>query len=80
MSNLVHGLASGTPKFYIALYHKINHRLVNLGNNCDLKSGLCHAGLKLKSNLGKNSPRNYTVLHYFKLREKFGYKGLIGKP
>ena len=27
MSNLVHGLAFGTPKFYIALYGKIFHEL-----------------------------------------------------
>ena len=29
---------SGTPKFCIALYDKINHGLVNLSCNCDLKS------------------------------------------
>ena len=29
-SNLVHGSAFGTPKFYIALYGKIYHVLVNL--------------------------------------------------
>ena len=40
MSNLVHGLAFGTPKFYIAPYDKINHGLVNLSCNCDVKSGL----------------------------------------
>ena len=39
-SNLVHGLAFGTPKIYIAPYDKINHGLVNLSNNCDVKSGL----------------------------------------
>ena len=39
-SKLVHRLAFGTPKFYIAPYDKINHRLVNLGCNCDVKSGL----------------------------------------
>ena len=36
---LVRGLAFGTPKFYIAPYDKINHELVNLSYNCDLKSG-----------------------------------------
>ena len=39
-SKLVHRLAFGTPKFYIAPYDKINHRLVNLSCNCDVKSGL----------------------------------------
>ena len=29
-SKLVHGLAFGTPKFYIAPYDIINHWLVNL--------------------------------------------------
>ena len=37
---VVHGLAFGIPKFYIAPYDKINHRLVNLSSNCDVKSGL----------------------------------------
>ena len=36
---LVHGLAFGTLKFYIAHYDKINHRLVNLSYNCDVKLG-----------------------------------------
>ena len=40
MPKLVHGLAFGTPKFYIAPYDKINHRLVNLSCKCDVKSGL----------------------------------------
>ena len=40
MSKLVHGLAFGTPKFYISPYDKINHGLVNMGRNCDVKSGL----------------------------------------
>ena len=39
-SKLVHILAFGTPKFYIALYDKIKHKLVNLSSNCDVKSGL----------------------------------------
>ena len=39
-SLLVHGLAFGKPKFYIAPYDKINHRLVNLSNNCYVKSDL----------------------------------------
>ena len=34
------GLAFGTPKFYIAPYGKINHELINLSPNCDVKSGL----------------------------------------
>ena len=40
MSKLVHGLAFGTPIFYIAPYDEINHGLVNLSCNCDVKSGL----------------------------------------
>ena len=39
-SKLVHKLAFGTPKFYIAPYDKINHGLVNMSSNCDVKSGL----------------------------------------
>ena len=39
-SNLVHGLAFGTPKFYIAPYGKIKQRLVNMSSNCDVKSDL----------------------------------------
>ena len=39
-SKLVRELAFGTPKFYIAPYDKINHRLVNTSYNCDVKSGL----------------------------------------
>ena len=38
-SKLEHGLAFGTPKFYIVPYDKINHALVNLSYNCDVKSG-----------------------------------------
>ena len=40
MSKVEHGLAFGIPKFYIDPYDKINHILVNLSYNCDLKSGL----------------------------------------
>ena len=39
-SNLVHRLAFGIPKFYMVPYDKINHGLVNLSYNCDVKSGL----------------------------------------
>ena len=39
-SKLVHVLAFGTPKFYIAPYDNIKHKLVNLSSNCDVKSGL----------------------------------------
>ena len=38
-SKLEHGLAFGTSKFYIAPYDKINHGLVNLSCNCDMKFG-----------------------------------------
>ena len=37
MSNLVHGLAFRTPKFYIVLFGKLNQGLVNLSCNCDVK-------------------------------------------
>ena len=40
MSKLVRELAFGTPKFYIALYDKINQGLVNVSSNCDVKLGL----------------------------------------
>ena len=40
MSKLVRELAFGTPKFYIAPYDKINHGLVNMSSNCDVKTGL----------------------------------------
>ena len=39
-SKLVCELAFGTPKFYIVPYNKINHGLVNMSSNCDVKSGL----------------------------------------
>ena len=39
-SKLVHVLAFGTPKFYIAPYDKIKHELVNLSSNSDVKSSL----------------------------------------
>ena len=39
-SKLVHGLLFETPIFYVAPYGKINHGLVNLSFNCDVKSGL----------------------------------------
>ena len=39
-SKLVHVLAFGTPKFYIAPYDKIKHELFNLSSNCGVKSGL----------------------------------------
>ena len=39
-SKLVHVLAFGTPKFYIAPYNKIKHELVNQSSNCDVKLGL----------------------------------------
>ena len=42
MSKLVHVLAFGTPKFYIAPNDKIKRKLVNLSSNCDVKSGLSH--------------------------------------
>ena len=42
-SKLVHVLAFGTPKFYIAPYDRIKHELVNLSSNCDVKSGLSMA-------------------------------------
>ena len=47
-SKLVHVLAFGTPKFYIAPYDKIKHELVNQSSNCDMK-----LGLRLKDCLNK---------------------------
>ena len=44
-SNLVLGLAFGTPKFYIVPYGKIKRELVNLSSNCDVKSGLSMVNL-----------------------------------
>ena len=61
MSKLVQqGLAFGTPKIYIAPYDKINHRLVNLSCNCDMKSGL-----NLSFSGAKNwNCNNYITLHH----------------
>ena len=39
-SKLNYGLAFGIPKFYIPPYDKINHALINLSYNCDVKSSL----------------------------------------
>ena len=39
-SKFVHGLAFGTPKFYIEPYGEINQGLDNLSYNCDVKSDL----------------------------------------
>ena len=39
-SKLEHGLAFGTPTFYIAPYDKIKHLLLNLSYNCDVNLGL----------------------------------------
>ena len=47
-SKLVHVLAFGTPKFFIAPYDKIKHELVNLSSNCDVKSGLNVINLSTK--------------------------------
>ena len=51
MSKIEHGLAFGTSKLYIAPYDKINHALVNLSCNCDVKSGLSEM---LNVNIVKN--------------------------
>ena len=40
MSNFVNGLAFRTPKFCIPSYGKINHRLLNLSYDCDVKLDL----------------------------------------
>ena len=39
-SNLVRVLAFGKPNFFISPYGKINHGLINMSSNCDVKSGL----------------------------------------
>ena len=44
-SKLVRELAFGTPKFYIAPNDKINHGLVHMSSNCDVKSGLRNENL-----------------------------------
>ena len=49
-SKLVHVLAFGIPKFYIAPYDKIKHELVNLSSNCDVKSGLRNVKIKTFKN------------------------------
>ena len=46
-SKLVHGLAFGTPKFYIAPYYKINRGVVNLSSNFNVKSDLKVPNLKM---------------------------------
>ena len=56
-SKLIHVLAFGTPKFYIAPYDKIKHKLVNLSSNCDVKSGL-RLKYCLKGPLSPKQPTN----------------------
>ena len=60
MFNLVHGLALGTPNFYIEPHSKINRRLVNLSYNFDLKSGL---------NLFNNYQQEVNVLYLYILND-----------
>ena len=57
-SNLVRELAFGTPKFYIAPYDKINHGLVNMSSNCDVKSGLRGAIISCKLTPVENANTN----------------------
>ena len=40
MLKLVHRLAFGTPKFYIAPYDEIHHGFVNSSCNCNVKLGV----------------------------------------
>ena len=56
-SQLVYGLALGTPKLYNTPYGKINHGLVNLSYNCDAKSGLNTGTLP-----SRTPPENNVVL------------------
>ena len=59
-SNLVRGLAFGTPNFYTAPYGKINHELINLSSNCDVKSGLRPDLMsKLEHGLAFGTPKFY---------------------
>ena len=67
-SKLVHVLAFGTPKFYIAPYDKIKHELVNLSSNCDVKSGLRpNFTSKLEHGLAFGTPTFY-IAPYDKIK------------
>ena len=67
-SKLVHVLAFGTPKFYIAPYDKIKHQLVNLSSNCDVKSGLS----RIFSGKNKTKMNKYSNLLSAAVRFKTG--------
>ena len=59
-SKLVHVLAFGTPKFYIAPDDKIKHELVNLNSKCDVKSSLRpDFTSKLEHGLAFGTPKFY---------------------
>ena len=69
-SKLVRELAFGTPKFYIAPYDKINHGLVNMSSNCDVKSGLRpDFTSKLVHVLAFGTPKFY-IAPYNKIKHK----------
>ena len=61
--NLVPGLAFGTPKFYIVLYDKIKHQLINLTSNRDVKSGLKVKNLPIRGKFFRLKVDPYLVLH-----------------
>ena len=61
-SKLVHVLAFGTPKFYIAPYDKIKHKLDNLSSTCDVKSGLRHFILKFGMFFPKTLRDNFSLI------------------
>ena len=62
-SKLVHWIAVGTPKFYVAPYDKINHGLVKLSCNCDVKSGL-----RCKKKKYQKITHLPTSFHWFAIR------------
>ena len=59
-SKLVHGLAFGTPKFYIVPNDKINYGLVNLNYICGVKLGLRLECISLGSHLYH---KNWLIVH-----------------
>ena len=65
MLNLVHGfIAFGTPKVYIASYGKLNHQLVNMSSNCDLRSGLNLTSLAKVFIMYQQIPQESGSMHF----------------
>ena len=73
MSKLVHGLAFWTPKFYITpKYDKINHGVVNVRYNCNVKSGLSAKSQATEFMPAKLKKKKYFVQLYHIERSKTG--------